>query len=55
MAEGKVHKGDGMDVDHKNSNPMSNSRKNLRVQTDNNNRSYSRKGKGAKKYGRRYG
>ena len=54
MKEGLVHKGDGKDVDHKDSQPMHNSRKNLRVQTDNDNRSYSRKGKGAKKYGKRY-
>lgn len=44
MKEGKVHKGDGMDVDHK--KPIvkggSNSRSNLRVQTDNANRSFKR-------------
>ena len=44
MKEGKVHKGDGMDVDHK--KPIvkggSNTRSNLRVQTDNANRSFRR-------------
>ena len=42
--EGRVHKGDGMDVDHK--RPIvkggSNDRSNLRVTTDNANRSYAR-------------
>lgn len=40
--EGKVHKGDGKDVDHKDSNPNNNSRSNLRVQTKHANRSYAR-------------
>jgi len=31
MAKGLVHKGDGKDVDHKNSNPQDNSPDNLRV------------------------
>jgi hypothetical protein len=31
MAKGIVHKGDGKDVDHKNSNPRDNSADNLRV------------------------
>lgn len=31
MAEGKVRKGDGKDIDHKDGNPRNNSRKNLRV------------------------
>lgn len=52
--EGKVRKGDGKDVDHKDSNPRHNSDSNLRVQSDNDNRSYSRKTKDRKKYGRRY-
>lgn len=47
-AKGKVHKGDGMDVDHK--RPIShgggNSLSNLRIQTDNNNRSFKRNKKG---------
>jgi hypothetical protein len=44
MKEGKVHKGDGKDVDHK--TPISqgggNSDSNLRVQSDNANRSFPR-------------
>ena len=31
MKEGKVHKGDGKEVDHKNFNALDNSRKNLQV------------------------
>lgn len=42
MKEGKVKKGDGKDVDHKNSNPLKNSRSNLRVQTKSQNRSFPR-------------
>lgn len=42
MKAGKVHKGDGMDVDHKNSNPNNNSKKNLRVQSKKANRSFPR-------------
>lgn len=49
MREGKVHVGDGMDVDHK--QPLSQggatNRKNLRVQTARANRSYSRTSSGA--------
>ena len=40
--EGKVHKGDGKDVDHKDGNPSNNSRENLRVQSASKNRSYKR-------------
>lgn len=36
--EGKVRKGDGKDVDHKDFNPKNNSRSNLRVLDDNKNR-----------------
>lgn len=39
---GRVKKGDGKDVDHKNGNPRDNSRKNLRVQSKSANRSYAR-------------
>lgn len=39
---GKVRKGDGRDVDHKNGNPKDNSSKNLRVQSKRANRSYPR-------------
>lgn len=38
MAEGRVHKGDGKDIDHVDGNPRNNSRKNLRVTS----RSYNR-------------
>ena len=38
MAQGRVRKGDGMDIDHKDGNPRNNSRKNLRVTS----RSYNR-------------
>lgn len=41
--EGKVRKGDGKDVDHKNGNPKDNSRGNLRVKSKSDNRSFSRK------------
>ena len=40
--EGKVRKGDGKDVAHKNGNPTSNKRSNLQVQTKSANRSYPR-------------
>lgn len=40
--EGKVHKGDGKDVDHKSSNPLDNSKSNLRVQSKHENRSFPR-------------
>tara|TARA_R110000744_G_scaffold94035_1_gene181523 strand:+ start:136 stop:438 length:303 start_codon:yes stop_codon:yes gene_type:complete len=50
---GRVHKGDGKDVDHKDSNPRNNSSGNTRVQTKKTNRSLrgSKNGmsKGAKK------
>lgn len=36
---GKVRKGDGMDVDHKDGNPRNNSLSNLRVTTKSHNRS----------------
>lgn len=40
--EGRVHKGDGMDVDHKHGISGGNGDGNLRVQTKSNNRSYPR-------------
>lgn len=39
---GKVHKGDGKDVAHKNNNTNNNSTKNLAVQTKKKNRSFPR-------------
>ena len=41
--KGKVSKGDGKDVDHKNGNPRSNNHKNLKVTSKSANRSFSRK------------
>jgi hypothetical protein len=38
MAEGRVKKGDGREVDHIDSNPRNNSRKNLRVRSASANR-----------------
>ena len=46
---GKVKKGDGKDVDHKNGNPKDNSKKNLRVTTKKANRSFPRNSKAGKK------
>jgi hypothetical protein len=42
---GKVRKGDGKDVDHKDRNTANNSRKNLRAVSKSKNRSFSRKKK----------
>ena len=42
MKKGKVRKGDGKDVDHKNSNPLRNAISNLRVQVKSKNRSFKR-------------
>lgn len=39
ISEGRVHKGDGLEVDHKNSNPRDNSAGNLRVVSRKTNRS----------------
>ena len=39
---GKVRKGDGKDVTHRNGNPRNNSRKNLGVASKSKNRSYAR-------------
>lgn len=51
---GKVRKGDGKDVDHKNRKTSDNSSSNLRVTSASKNRSYSRKGeKGHGKRGKR--
>ena len=48
-ASGRVKKGDGKDVDHKNGNPHDNSKKNLRVTTKKANRSFPRNSKAGKK------
>ena len=42
MKKGRVRLGDGMDVDHKNTNPLNNSASNLRVQSKATNRSFKR-------------
>jgi len=42
---GRVRKGDGKDVDHKNRNTADNRKKNLRVVSKSKNRSFPRKGK----------
>lgn len=49
MAEGKVKKYDGKDVDHKNGNAHDNSKSNLRVQSKSQNRSFPRNSNGGKK------
>lgn len=46
---GKVSKGDGKDVDHRNSNPKDNSKGNLRVQSKSANRSFPRTKKAGEK------
>jgi len=47
--EGRVRKGDGKDVDHKDGTPTNNSKKNLRVQSKSENRSFPRDKKARKK------
>ena len=47
-AAGKVTKGDGKDVDHKNGNPKDNRMSNLRVTSKANNRSIPRNSKSGK-------
>ena len=42
ISKGKVKKGDGMDVDHKDRNPNNNLTRNLRVQTPRKNRGWRR-------------
>lgn len=46
MKKGKVRKGDGKDVHHKNNNPLSNRMDNLIVQDASKNRSFKRNSKG---------
>lgn len=45
VAAGKVRKGDGKDVDHKDRNPRNNSKGNLRVQSKSKNRSRNSRSK----------
>jgi hypothetical protein len=40
--EGKVHKGDGKDVNHRNGNPLDNKKSNYQVESRSANRSYPR-------------
>jgi hypothetical protein len=47
--EGRVHKGDGKDVIHRNGNPKDNKDSNLGVQDKSKNRSYPRNRNGGKK------
>jgi hypothetical protein len=42
-AEGRVSKGDGKDIDHKDGNPKNQSKSNLRVQSKSTNRSNNRR------------
>lgn len=46
---GKVHKGDGKDVNHKDGNALNNSPKNWMVESRHGNRSYPRNKDGSKK------
>ena len=46
---GKVTKGDGKDVDHKNGSPLQNNKSNLRVVSKTTNRSFPRNAKAGKK------
>ena len=47
--KGRVTKGDGKDVDHKNGNPADNSPSNLRIKAKSSNRSFPRDAKARKK------
>ena len=49
MKAGKVHKGDGKDVAHKDNNTGNNSRSNLAVQSKAKNRSFPRNSRGGHK------
>jgi hypothetical protein len=49
VAAGKVSKGDGKDVAHKNNNPMQNGKGNLAVQSKAKNRSFPRNSKAGRK------
>ena len=47
--KGRVSKGDGKDVDHKNGNPADNSPSNLRIKAKSSNRSFPRDAKAGKR------
>lgn len=47
---GKAHKGDGMDVEHKNGNPLDDKDSNYKMGTKKDNRSYPRTKTAGKKY-----
>lgn len=49
MKAGKVKKGDGKDVDHRNGNPKDNKKSNLAVKSKSANRSFPRNKKAGKK------
>ena len=49
LRKGRVRLGDGNDIDHKNTNPLDNSKKNLRVQPRSTNRSFPRNKKAGKR------
>lgn len=49
MKSGKVKKGDGKDVDHRNGNPKDNKKSNLAVKSKSANRSFPRNKKAGKK------
>ena len=46
---GKIRKGDGKDIDHKDKNPRNNKKKNLQVQSKSKNRSFARNFKAQRK------
>jgi hypothetical protein len=49
MKQGKVRLGDGLDVDHKNTNPLDNSSNNLRAEPKSKNRSFKRNSNAGKR------
>lgn len=51
-ASGKVNKGDGKDIDHKDGNPLNNSKSNLKAKPKSVNRSFPRTRAARKKRGK---